>query len=172
MINKLIKFLLDVGEIIIGVVITVVYVQKFTASNMQEFLATSGVVFASLATLCGLVMGLASIQEKPEDKVVSTYCAHQLLYATLCFLITSLFGVFALMAAEYPKYTEAMSVIKFILISFGAINLGVSIGLANRGIHPLSDYLWEKRNRWGTTSISEKESDNFLSDDLTNDNTK
>ncbi len=142
--KPIIKRIFDYGEIIIGANISFFYVQRFWVGDLEPYLKTSGVVFAGIATICGLTLGFASVVEKADRRVVSL-AGEKLLHATVLFVFASLFGVFALQVSEGNTFGETgQAVFKIIMMVFGFFFLIWSFYSAQYGFSWLLDVLYER----------------------------
>ncbi|MBK9983445.1 MAG: hypothetical protein IPP15_13840 [Saprospiraceae bacterium] len=142
--KPIMKRIFDWGQVIIFTCVSVMYVQRFFVTDLNGFLGTSGVVFAGLATLCGLSLGFASVVEEKDRRVVSL-SGEKLLHATILFLFASLFGVFALQIAAEAMFGElGTKIVTFIFTGFGFYFLIMSFYSAHYGTLWLLDTLYQR----------------------------
>jgi Na+/melibiose symporter-like transporter len=85
---RVLKFVFDLGGVVIAFAVAFLYIVQLFNSDLSKFIQIAGPVFAGIATLCGLALGFASVIETPADKTSVANSAEKLLHSTL-FLFTT-----------------------------------------------------------------------------------
>lgn len=141
------QFLFDLGGVVLTLAIAGIYLQNLFVQDLKGFIEISGVVFAGLATLCGLSLGFSSVIESPDDKWKATNAGEKLLHGSLYFLFAALLGYISLKIEYLGKGRLALEGVNTILIILGCYFLIMAFWTVHYGVMWLSDLLWLRWNR-------------------------
>lgn len=139
---KIIKIAIDIGFVLLGVALSLIYFSLFSPKKIDEFLAYSGIVFGSLVAITSLVLRYEGMVYDTEKKTIVRDISRNLLHGTLYFMITGLSGVIALKIGEIDKYLPLPQIGMVMFIVVGSFYLMMSWRFVYRSLDALIDYLW------------------------------
>lgn len=145
---RVLKFIFDLGGVVIAFAAAFVYAIKLYSSDLAQFIQIAGPMLAGIATICGLGLGFASVIATDADKTSVVNASEKLLHATLFLMFSSLLGIVAIQIETSWK-SRSSGILEFVTLVLRCLGLFFLINAgwaAHYGVIWLSDVLW---TRWG-----------------------